>query len=300
MAKFLCILFVAASSAAQTVEGTVTNVATGGGVAGVKVVLQQGEMAAYSATTDAEGRFRIAGVKEGAYSARYSADRYFFPGAGPFSAPPIQVRAGGVPVRIEGRMIPLSRISGRVIDTRGDPVAKARVELTTLSAFWKAETDAKGNFELDSVIPVESSYTLSAAPPLDWKPPGRDPDTGEARAWAQTFYAGVAFRQQAAPIALQAGGNLLGLEIKLLAVPMHAIHGVLLNPNGAPVPKGALALWEAGPRRDAAYHAESMPDGTFEFPAVVDGDWRLSAEFESRGVELRADEWIAMKGARSR
>jgi Carboxypeptidase regulatory-like domain len=302
--KLVCILTVAAASAAaQTVQGEVTgevigevtNVATGGGIGGAKVVLQQGERAVYSANTDAEGHFRIEGVKDGAYSARYSADRYFYPGSGPREAPPFQVGAGGVPVRIEGRMIPLSRISGRVIDTRGDPVAKARVELTTSSAFWKAETDAMGNFELDSVFPV-SNHTLSAAPPLDRKPPGPDPDTGQARAWTRTFYPGVAFREQAAPIELRVGGDLQGLEVKLLALPVQAVYGVLLSPDGAPVPKVAVALWETGPRRDAAYRAESKPDGTFEFPAVVDGDWRLSAKVESGGVELLADEWIAMKG----
>ena len=295
MAKFFCVLIAAAvGAAAQTVEGTVTNVATGGAIGGAKVAIRQDENAAYSAITDAEGHFRIQGVKEGAYSVRYSADRYFYPG-GPRDAPAFQVPASGVPVRIEGRMIPLSRVSGRVVDTRGDPVAKARVELTTLSAFWGTETDAKGNFELDSVIPVDSNYTLSAAAPLDWKAPGPDPDTGQPRGWVRTFYPGATFREQAAPIAVRVGSDLLGLEIRLMSVPVHAVRGVLLNPDGAPVSKGAVALWDTGPRRDAAYRAESKPDGTFEFAAVVDGDWRLSATLASGGVELRADEWIAVK-----
>jgi hypothetical protein len=297
VAKLLPILILAAVSArAQTVEGAITNVATGAGIPGAKVFLQQGGKAAYSATTDADGRFRIEGVKEGAYSARYSADHYFSPGGGPRVLPPFQVHESGVPVRIEGRMIPLSRISGRVIDTRGEPVAKARVELATPTAFWDAETDGKGNFELGSVIPLNSNYTLSAAPPQDWKPPAPDPDTGQPRGWVRTFYPGVAFRDQAAPIAPRVGGELLGLEIKLLAVPMHSVKGVLLNQDGSPVPKAALALWETGPRRDAAYHAQSKPDGTFEFPAVGDGDWRISANLTSGGVELLADEWIAIKG----
>jgi Carboxypeptidase regulatory-like domain len=296
VAKFFCVLIAAAVCAtAQTVEGTVTNVATGGAIAGAKVGIRQDENATYSATTDAEGHFRIEGVKEGAYSVRYSADRYFYPG-GPRDAPAFQVRASGVPVRIEGRMIPLSRVSGRVVDGRGDPVAKARVELTTLSAFWATETDAKGNFELDSVIPVNSNYTLSAAAPADWKAPAPDPDTGQPRGWARTFYPGTAFREQAAPMAVRVGGDLPGLEIKLMSVPMHAVRGVLLNPDGASVPKGAVALWDTGPPRGPAYRSESKADGTFELAAVVDGDWRLSATFESGSVELRADEWIAVKG----
>jgi carboxypeptidase family protein len=296
VAKFLCVLIAAAVCApAQTVEGTVTNVATGGAIAGAKVAIRQDENAAYSATTDAEGRFHIEGVKEGAYSVRYSAVRYFYPG-GPRDGAMFQVGANGVPVRIEGRMIPLSRVSGGVVDGRGDPVPKARVELTTLSAFWATETDAKGNFELDSVIPVNSNYILSAAAPPDWKAPGPDPDTGQSRGWVRTFYPGAVFREQAVPIAVRVGGDLLGLEIKLLNVPMYAVRGVLLDPDGAPVAKGAVALWDTGPRREAAYRAESKSDGTVEFAAVVEGDWRCSATLASGGVELRADEWIAVKG----
>jgi hypothetical protein len=97
VARFFCVLIIAAvCAAAQIVEGTVTNAATGGTIAGAKVTLQQGEKAAYSV--------------------RYSADRYFYPG-GPRDAATIQIGASGVPVRIEGRMIPLRGVSGRVVDT---------------------------------------------------------------------------------------------------------------------------------------------------------------------------------------
>ena len=48
----VCVLIVAAAcAAAQIVEGTVTNVATGGGLAGAKVALQQADQVAYSAIT---------------------------------------------------------------------------------------------------------------------------------------------------------------------------------------------------------------------------------------------------------
>jgi hypothetical protein len=294
--RLLSVLLLAACAAGQpaapAVEGAVTNIVTGAGIPGAKVVLQLGGEVAYNATTDADGRFRIEAVKDGIYSARYSAEHYE---SVPLDNRPIQVRPGGAPVRIERRMVPLGRISGRVIDTRGDPVAKARLELTTLSAQWTGEADAKGHFDFDSIFGSETS-TLAVAAPEDWKAPGKDPDTGQPRGWATTFYPGVAFREQAAPIALPPGGQLLGLEIRLVATPVHAVRGVLLNSDGGPAPKVAVALWEAGPGKDAAYQTESKADGTFEFPAVVDGDWRLSSHFQSAGVELRAEEWIAMKG----
>jgi hypothetical protein len=297
MARILCLLLASiALAAAQTVEGVVTNPVTGRALDWVKVELQQDGKTACSTTSDAEGRFSITGVKDGAYKVRYSSDGFFVAGSGPRDTAPVQIHAGGAPVRVEGHMIPHSRIAGRVIDARGDPVVKARVELTTLTAFWTAGTDAKGNFELGFLIPGNFNYVLAVSAPRDWKAPGPDPDTKQPRDWAQTFYPGVVFRAQATPLQLRPGGDMLGLEIKLLAVATHAVRGVLLGPDGAPVPKGAVSMWEASSWREAAYHAEAKSDGTFEFPAIVDGDWRLSATLSSHDVELLAHEWIELKG----
>jgi hypothetical protein len=60
------------------------------------------------------------------------------------------------------------------------------------------------------------------------------------------------------------------------------------------VPKAAIALGDEAVTPFLL--AESKPDGTFEFPAVVDGEWRLSAEVESGGVKLRLAHWIEMTG----
>jgi len=103
-----------------------------------KVVLQQGQTSPYPATTDATGRSLIENVRDGAYSVRYEVDANFFPTRRSMS---IQVPAGAASVRIEGRLVPLARISGRVIDPRGQVVADAVVELTTLPSFWTARTD---------------------------------------------------------------------------------------------------------------------------------------------------------------
>jgi hypothetical protein len=275
-------LVLAACAYGQTVEGKVVNAVTGTGVGGAKVVLQQGPTSAYSATTDAAGHFVIQNVKDGAYSARYSADAYYPPGRRNAT---IQVVSGAAPVRVEGRMIPRARITGRVIDPRGQVVPDAVVELTTLQSFWTARTDDKGRFTIDSAMPGATNYILQAEPPSGWKPP--EP-SGRPRTWTTTPYPG--------PIVLAAGSDLQGLEIKLASVPAHAVRGVLLMRGGAPAPNVSIALWETGPRRRAAHHAESNANGVFEFPAVGEGEWRLHAEWKDQDAMLIADEWIDVKG----
>jgi len=140
VSKFLYIVSVvlAAWARGQAVEGTLINSFTKVGIGGAKVVLQQGQTSPYPATTDATGRSLIENVRDGAYSVRYEVDANFFPTRRSMS---IQVPAGAASVRIEGRLVPLARISGRVIDPRGQVVADAVVELTTLPSFWTARTD---------------------------------------------------------------------------------------------------------------------------------------------------------------
>ena len=71
---------------------------------------------------------------------------------------------------------------------------------------------------------------------------------------------------------------------------------MLLKREGAPAPNVSIVLWETGPRRRAAHHAESNSNGAFEFPAVGDGEWRLHAEWKDQDATLMADEWIDVKG----
>ena len=239
------LMLLAACAAGQTVEGTIVNAVTGGAIAGAKVMLRHANQVAYSAATNENGIFRIEGVKPGAYSPTFAADHYFS-ALGGRGGPEIHVGDGGLPVHIESRMIPYARISGRVIDGRGDPVPKARMDLTTGQAFWTAQTDAQGRFNLDSVIPSTANYTLGATAPAGWKAPDPDPDGGPPRGWTRTFYPGVAFQEQAAAIAVRPDGEVSSVDIKLLAVPRHTIRGVVLNPDGTPAPKVAVSLWYDG------------------------------------------------------
>ena len=105
------------------------NSATGNGIAGVTVdLIWSGEMA-YSTTTGAQGRFRIENVQDGAYMARYSSPDYSWT-RDPGAPRQFQVTAGGSPVKLEARMTPLARVSGRVVDGRGEAVPGAVVSLS--------------------------------------------------------------------------------------------------------------------------------------------------------------------------
>jgi hypothetical protein len=281
---------------AQTVVGSVVNSVTGVGVAGVKVQILQTGNTVYSATTDAEGHFRIEGVKDGSYTASYSSPDFWDQSETPWrereARHPFQVTAGKA-VKLEVHLSPLARITGRVIDGRGEAVPNARLELTRSGTTQVSSTDANGKFDLH-VLPFLGAYTLSVVPPPGLNRPDLGPDDDRTLGWARTYYPGVAVPEAASKIVLRLGSELSNIEIKLQAAHAHAVRGVLLNPDGAPVPKVAIILGE-----DAftpVHRVESKPDGTFEFPAVMDGEWHYSAEVESGGVKLRVAQWMEMAG----
>ena len=285
----------AACAYAQTVEGSVVNSLTGEGIAGVEVELQQSFKKVYAATSDARGQFRIDEMKDGAYTAHYISPGYWLanPGSGSDGTRPFQVAAGGNPVKITARLMPLGKITGRVVDGKGKGIADAQLELTS-PGFAVFQSDAGGRFELDELFP--GSYTLSVIPPPGLKPPDADPESDRVWNWTRTYYPGVTLREAAAPIVLAAGAEVPDIELKLQAAGAHAIRGVLLNPDGKPVPKVTVKLGE-DTLLPPEYHVESRADGTFEFPAVVDGEWRLSAVADgSGGLKWWASQWIEMAG----
>ena len=187
-------------------------------------------------------------------------------------------------------MQPLGRLSGRVLDAAGKPVPNASLWLVG-EASWcmppicsprslQSKANEKGEY---SVAGLDAGpWLLSAAAPSSWEPPESLDD--QRLGWAQTFYPGETDPQLAAAIMVRPGSELWNLDIKLAAVPVHRIRGRVLDASGNPVAKAAVALGRGfGPD----LKQDTGSDGTFEFTAVADDEWRLSATANQGGVKLR-------------
>jgi hypothetical protein len=262
--------------------------------------------AAYQAEADIHGHFSI-DVPAGAYNAQYSATGYFDDAQAPWRAtepPPFQVNPGPNASKLEGRLMRLGGIAGRVIDTRGKPVKGANIELSQSGAnVMIVNTGADGTFDLRGRL-LPGSYLLAVYPHRNLAPPDREAGEEGALAWATTYYPRAPTPETASRIVLRPGVEMLGLEVKLLALPAHAVRGVLLNPDGSPAPKTPIAL---GPMSRPALtvewnedepgvglQAESGPDGAFEFPAVVAGEWQVGAQVGQGETATHAAQWIEM------
>jgi len=300
MTKVFCgLILLAACGAAQTVEGTIVNSVTGTGVEAVRVFLMPvSGQTDYSATTDALGHFLFKGVETGTYRFGYMSPGYL--SSDPMPPRQVEISGDGSPVKLEGRMTALPRVSGRVVDDDGKGIANALLGIIGRND-PPVTSDAAGKFELRA---NPGAYILSVLPPTGLQPP--EPDGDRVLVWTRTFYPGVARLEAASKIVLRPGSELSGIVIKLLAVPSHAVRGVLLNPDGTPAPKAMITLGEEQEpasghtmfARDPArtLRTETNSDGAFEFPHVAEGEWRLSAEVESGGEKRRATQWIDMAG----
>lgn len=297
---FCGLMLLAASAAAQTVEGTVVNSVTGNGIAGATVLLVIfGEPDKnHSGTTDALGHFRFQDVKAGSYHFGYASPGFISSDPMP---PGREVKISGdlQPVKLDGSMTPLPRISGRVVDGDGNAIGNAVVGLAGRNDPLMT-TEATGEFELR---PDPGSYILSVLPPTDLKAPKPEPGTGRQLVWTRTFYPGVPRLDAASRILVRFGSEVSNLEFKLLAFPSHAVRGVLLDADGNPAGNATITLGtdqdpHAMSRRNAPrrLRTETNSDGAFEFPQVAEGEWRLLAEGESGGEKRRASQWIDVLG----
>jgi uncharacterized GH25 family protein len=302
----------------QTVDGHVVNSVTGVDIPGVAVNLLRAGATAYSATTDSQGHFRIESVKAGAYMANYSAHGFFpipnFSTDGLFELvdcgrcfltergdQPFQVVGGEDPVRLEVKMAPLGRISGKVLDDVGDPVPDADIQL-----FWgenwlckmpycmgfsrQSKTNEKGEYSITG-LDVPGAWLLSAIAPSSRRPAESRGD--QRLGWAQTFYPGVTDPQLAVKVMVRFGADISNVDIKLAAVPVHRIRGVVLDSSGNPVPKAGVTL---GRGIGSSLVQNTRGDGTFEFDAVTEGEWRISAKAAQGSHQLWLAQWVRLKG----
>jgi hypothetical protein len=204
-------------------------------------------------------------------------------------------------LHLEVKMAPLGRISGRVLDDVGDPIPNASLQL-----FWgenwlckmpycmgfsrQTKTNEKGEYSVTD-LDAPGAWLLSAIAHSSRKPAASRDD--QRLGWTQTFYPGVTDPQLAVRVMVPFGGEISNLDIKLAAVPVHRIGGMVLDGSGDAVPRAAVTL---GRGIGSPLVQNTRDDGTFEFEAVTEGEWRISTKVDQGGHQLWAAQWVRLKG----
>ncbi len=241
--------------AGRTVAGRVLDGATKAPVAGARV--GAGSLLAWAVSTDAEGRFTLAGWPK-------TDEKSIYARADGFAATTLVPPPGG---EVEILLWPGDRVIGRVVDGAGLPVAEARILLLGATEdpgrlqrvdFLLTTTGADGGFECSGLMHDFSHLLMVNAPgharlgmevPPPDGPPGGTRDLGTLRLGPPQVMAGRVLDGRGEPSA--------GIEVR--AHPAEGKGGRM-----PPVPE----------RR----RTDDL--GRFRFPGVGPGAWRLDARVE--------------------
>lgn len=288
-ARYCALLtFVVQIAAAQSrpVEGVVFNPVTSAGIAGATVTFYTPQAVRYQATTDASGAFRIAETDPGEYRAVVEKDGFV---VFPAQALRIEPDESTTPARVRYQMQFAakqdSKLAGRVLDSQGKPLALAAVDLIRGPEYrFRTFTDAQGHFVFEQLAP--GAYKLRAAPPA-------------AGAGVATYFPSSIEESGAERIIIRGSAEIDGFRLR--TAPVVQVRGVAVKEDGKPAPQAivrlvpmipqpahvvasvdsffTMAVEGLGPGPDEA-RVVAADDGSFEFPAVRAGEWRIVANLE--------------------
>ena len=320
-------LLVPLALAAQTkpdepcsVSGQVSNAATGEPVRRALVYLRRIDMSpgatnsqvSNTATTDAAGRFAMAGIARGKY--RLSAERSGFittqyGSRGPGKAGTLlTLEPGQKSNELPMRLTPHAVIAGRVLDEEGEPVSSANVQVSRqqyvqgrkqLSRMNGASTNDLGEYRVFG-LPPGRYYVSAETRPNPMLPQAEDE-------YVTTFFPRTTDAAAAAPIDVAPGAQLRNIDIPLARMHTVTVRGRVVNEAAPPASGGTvqrsnvnvmLSSRSATPLSAGfARGASVTPQGTFELRGVTPGSYFVIAQVNTRGKPLTARAPIQVGGS---
>ena len=295
-----------------SISGQVTNAATGEPVRRALVYLRRidgspgGVMniqVSHTGTTDAEGRFAIAGIAPGKY--RLSAEHNGFivttyGARGPGKAGTLlTLEPGQNSSDLTMRMTPHGVIAGRVLDEEGEPVPSANVQVSRqqyiqgrkqMSRMNGASTNDLGEYRVFGLAP--GRYYVSA----DTRPNQMLPQTEDE--YVTTYFPRATDGAAAAPIDVAPGAQLRNIDIALAKMHTVTVRGRVASEVGPPaggenarrtnlnVMLSARNAMVAGGGFNRG--ATVTPDGTFELRGVTPGSYFVVGLVNAQGKTFTA------------
>ena len=283
-------------------EGTIFSL-SGEGVRKATVRLQGGSAqpgqppGSYSETSDAAGKFVFEDVAPGRYTlsaekAGFVTARY---GARSNTSPGTQLTlAAGMELKdLSIKMTPQGVIIGKVLDEDGDPVPTVQVQIVrTMYAAGRKQlvpsggsnTNDLGEYRIGNLSP--GRYYVNA---IDRRPaqfgiadrPGRAGVAQEGN--VPTYYPNGVDPSSAVPIDVAAGGEIRGIDIRLLRAKVYSVRGKASEAPGGPGTMFVSLVRKVEGDSVAAIlggnsTSQLRPDGSFEFRGVIPGIYTLQTQ----------------------
>jgi hypothetical protein len=276
-------------------QGQVVEASSARPISGAMVQIE-GPLGSATTTTDAAGRYEVIGLKPGSYSVSATATGYVegYYGRSAVAAilfgAPVAVPGGHITTGIDVGLHRAGSISGRVTDAAGDPLLGGEVEVIRENgggpdglrpapvAF--AQTTADGSYQLSDLRPGD--YYLRAYSSRVVQPTAN----GVTLAYASTFYPGVRTLNEAQPLRLYPGQELLDIDIALGTTRRFRVSGTVSDASGESIDGLRVVLHatasSGGPAAELSAHVDKA--GRFEIRDVAPNTYMVTARDVRRPV----------------
>jgi protocatechuate 3,4-dioxygenase beta subunit len=256
----------------------------------VQVVGEDDGASAYTAVSDAEGRFEISSLQPGRY--RIFVERTGFievdkngrrlPGAA------LSLQAGQSVKDFQLRMLPAAVVTGRVVDQDGDPMAN--VEISVLHYGYSSgrreleqerseRTNDVGEFRIGGLLTGRYFISASPAPDFSSAPAAKESDENVAKTdlgYVTTYYPGTTDRTQATPLELHPGDE-VPIDFTLVPTRTFRVRGSVASARGSGDAMGrAVVMLHPKEFNEIFSAAEVAKDGNFEIRGVAPGSYTIT------------------------
>jgi uncharacterized surface anchored protein len=270
-----------------------------------------------TADTDEQGRFTFANLDSGKY--RLTAERQGFLrqnyGERKFSGTgtPIVVGDGQNVKDIQVRMNPQAVITGKVLDEDGEPLANVQVQAHrymyqggkhTWNQVMSGQTSDIGEYRLPDLQP--GRYLVSTNPRNLARrivQPNEPMTTEPDMTYAATYYPSTTSATTAATIDVGAGGDVPGIDIRLVKARVWRVRGRIVGIENAGNGRGRGAAVQVGlipaegPTNNRVMTTVRPGDGTFELRNVPSGMYILHAQTQGNGQMMAASMPVNVTGS---
>ena len=247
----------------------------------------------YSASSEADGTFRIEGIEPGNYS--LSGEKSGFLRANYGAKKPEQsgtvlsLSPGQQMADVTVSLFPQAVITGKVTDMDGDPVAGGMVQV--IRQTWMrgklrymprggGPINDLGEYRVANLSPGKYYLSVQQYPMgrMGGQEPNPAPGKPDIRP-VRTYYPGVTAFAGATPIEVKAGQDMAGLDIRMQSAQTYHIRGKVVGnlPEGSP----ENATISVSPRDEQVFafmggRSNMKPDGTFDIAGVAPGSYTLN------------------------
>lgn len=276
---------VAANENLAAVKGVVTNAVTGEHLPKAFVRLHPASGNARPAITDEQGRFSYENLEPGTYKLEAEHVGFLLSLLTDDAGGPMELHLGpGETADVKVKLTPQAAISGRLLDSDGDPWVHGYVNVSR-SVFKQGkrqlestgnggEVDDRGQFRVGQLAP--GTYYVNGLPDVGWELQNPSPGGGLQSAW----YPNSFDIQDATPVLVSPGQELTGLEIRLRRSATYRIRGTVSGLDTIPKVAGQPApvyrrVWAStGSGVASNGHTGNLkPDGSFEIVGVPSGEY---------------------------